>query len=112
MCVVEDEPDLSLEEGVSSKTYRMTLTVVWVDSKKETVDVDKTNSIKENSMKDDIEKYAELTEVYNAAPNVFFIYTMVYPLEPSLSYSICMLKDNYWAPLYGSHVVARMLQAN
>ena len=82
------------EEGFSSKTYRMTLTVVWVDSKKETVDAGKTNSMKENSMKDDIEKYVELTEVYNAALNVFFIYTMVYTLEPSMSYSICMLKDS------------------
>ena len=40
----------------------MRLTAVRVDAKKETVD--ETDFMKANSMKEDIEKYAELTEVY------------------------------------------------
>ena len=57
------EPDLSLEEAVRSKTYRMRLTAVRIDAKKETADAEQTNSMKANIMKEDIEKYAELTEV-------------------------------------------------
>ena len=37
---------------------------VRVDAMKETVDSDETNSMKANFMKEDINKYAELTEVY------------------------------------------------
>ena len=65
MCVVEVKPDLSLEEEASSKTFRMRLTAVRVDAKKEAVDADKTVSMNANIMKEDIEKYAELTEVYS-----------------------------------------------
>ena len=57
------EPDLSLEEAVRSKTYRMRLTAVWVDTKKEAVGADETVSMNANIMKEDIDKYAELTEV-------------------------------------------------
>ena len=40
ICVVKDEPDLNLEKAVDSKTYRMRLTAVGVDAKKETVDTE------------------------------------------------------------------------
>ena len=66
MCVVEVKPDLSLEEEASSKTFRMRLTAVRVDGKKEAVDADETVYMNANIMKEDIEKYAELTEVYRA----------------------------------------------
>ena len=42
----------------------MRLTAFRVDGKKEAVDADKTVSMNANIMKEDIEKYAELTEVY------------------------------------------------
>ena len=42
----------------------MRLTAVRVDAKKEMVDADETNSMKTNIMKEDIEKYVELIEVY------------------------------------------------
>ena len=43
----------------------MRLTAVRVDAKKEAVDADKTVSMNANIMKEDIEKYAELTDVYS-----------------------------------------------
>ena len=64
MYVAKHEPNLGLEEEGSSKTFQMRLTAVRVDGKKEAVDADKTVSMNANIMKEDIEKYAELTEVY------------------------------------------------
>ena len=69
MCVVEVKPDLSLEEEASSKTFRMRLTAVRVDGKKEAVDADETVSMNANIMKEDIEKYAELIEIYTSPPS-------------------------------------------
>ena len=40
MYVIKDEPDLGLEEGVISKTFRMRLTAVRIDAKKETADAE------------------------------------------------------------------------
>ena len=64
ICVVKAEPDLNLEEACCPKTFRMRLTAVRDDTEKEAVDADKTVSMNANIMKEDIEKYAELTEVY------------------------------------------------
>ena len=47
----------------------MRLTAFRVDGKKEAVDADKTVSMNANIMKEDIEKYAELTEVYTSPPS-------------------------------------------
>ena len=58
-CVVKDESDLNLEKAVDSKTYRMKLTAVWVKRKQLMLTRQK-----------DIEKYAELTEVYSSSPSL------------------------------------------
>ena len=63
MCVVEVKPDLSLEEEASSKTFRMRLTAVRVDGKKEAVDADETVYMNANIMKEDIETTEEITAV-------------------------------------------------
>ena len=47
----------------------MRLTAVRVDAKEEAVDADETVSMNANIMKEDIEKYAELTEVYTSPPS-------------------------------------------
>ena len=47
----------------------MRLTAFRVDGKKESVDADKTVSMNANIMKEDIEKYAELPEVYTSPPS-------------------------------------------